>query len=146
MSKSTFPGMDERTRESIRSVATILYFVTIQALVVDILYRQLVLKQSSSQFEDLAIILVFNVVVFLMAIFWKGGISFQRIRIGLLSAFYLLILALGSLLGWFLGSFNDLSSYWPYLGRMAGVGAILIGIYVIVALLGKRRLDRIMED
>lgn len=143
--KPPFP-MDERTRDTIRDVAARLYFITLFALIIDVLYRQLAMGQTSEQFEDLAILVTFNAIVFLVAVFWKGGIPFKRIKPLVLIGLYGMLLAGGVLLGWMLESFDEWVSFWPYLGRIAGVGAILIGLYSLAAWWGNKRIEKLISE
>ena len=142
----TSSNVDERTRETIQSVASKLYFITIGALSLDMLYRQIFLKQTSSEFEDIAIVVTFNTIVFLVAVFWKGGVSYKKIRISAIVLTYLAILILGSLLGALLDRFDTWTDYVSYMIPVGGVSTILIGVYIITAILGNRRIDRMTAD
>ena len=52
MAKNKSLVKDERLAEIIRRICTWLYFATMVMLSIDLFYRQFVLKQNNSQFED----------------------------------------------------------------------------------------------
>lgn len=144
--KAKFPGIDERGRHSIQRIASIMYFINIQLIVFDVLFRQIFLKQDYREFEDLAVLIVFNALVFLIAVLWKGGITIPKFSALAIGSVYVLILIIGSLLGVLIGRFSGWAGYWPYLGRVAGVSAILMFIYIFAAWLGNRRLNKLSEE
>jgi len=144
--KAKLTGLDERGRDSIKTIASIMYFINLQVIIFDVLIRQIFLKQDYHDFEDLAVIIVFNALVFLIAVFWKGGITIPRFNMLTIGAVYVAILIIGSLLGVLIGRFSGWGGYWPYLGRVAGVSAILLCIYILAAWLGNRRLNKLSEE
>jgi len=81
------------------------------------LYRQIFLKQDYRDFEDIAIIVTLNALLFVIGVLWKGGISFRTFRYTSMAILYGTILLLGSLLGIILGRFDSWETYLPYLGR-----------------------------
>ncbi len=139
-------NIDERGRDVIRGIASKMYFITLQVLVFDMLYRQIFLNQNYRDFEDIAIIVTFNAIVFLVILFFKGGIVIPRFKLSLVGSIYGAILLLGSLLGLAMNRFDTWGEYWPYLGRVGGVSAILLLIYVLSAWAGNRRLDKLAKD
>ncbi|MFC1540238.1 hypothetical protein ACFL41_01960 [Gemmatimonadota bacterium] len=94
MSESPFV-MDERNLSTIRSVAAVMYLINVLALAAILLHRQFVLHQSTREFTDLALLMVFNSIFFLGAVFFFGGFSFRRIRPLVLLFIYLGFVAVG---------------------------------------------------
>lgn len=45
-----------------------------------------------------------------------------------------------------MGRFDSWTGYWPYLGRVAGVGAALFCFYAIAAWEGNRRLNQLAGE
>ena len=80
---------DERNRNVIRQVFSIMYILNILSMIFIINYRQFILDQGSDQYMDIANILVFNVVVGIAAILYLGGITFPKLN--LLSALLIYI-------------------------------------------------------
>ncbi|MBC8192745.1 MAG: hypothetical protein ISR87_13305 [Candidatus Marinimicrobia bacterium] len=139
-------NIDERGRNVIQGVASKMYFLTLQVLVFDMLYRQIFLNQNYRDFEDIAIIVTFNAIVFLVILFVKGGITIPKFKLSVVGGIYGAILLLGSLLGLAMRRFDTWNEYWPYLGRVGGVSAILLVIYGLSAWAGNRRLDKLADD
>ena len=58
--KKPFLNMDERNKQIANKVISIMYFLTIIAMVGIIFYRQFILGQAIREFEDIAVILTVN--------------------------------------------------------------------------------------
>ena len=73
-------NMDERNFEITRRICARLYLVTLMLLMGSMGYRQYVLGQETGQFEDMALIFTFNVLILLGALCYYGGITLPKIK------------------------------------------------------------------
>ena len=73
MSKQLF-NMDERGNRIVRQLSTIMYILTIYSLIGFQLYRQFVLKQPYEEWNDIAIVISFNVIVWLGSLLYLSGV------------------------------------------------------------------------
>jgi len=80
MSKRPFV-LDERDRNVYRNLTTVLYFITLVVLIGMQLYRQFVLGQPSEQWNDLALLITFNVLFLLGGgLYLSGRINLKKIK------------------------------------------------------------------
>lgn len=142
--------LDERNLRVIHVVSSTMYLLTLLALIAAIAYRQFVLRQSTAQFEDLAVILTANVFVLVGAVVYFGGITVGRVRP---------LLMLGVYLGFVLSGFLfTLVKYALLLGRPMSLGetlnklwiiSVICGVLVLgftlFAYLGNRRIEKKLE-
>ncbi|MBT5875996.1 MAG: hypothetical protein HOH43_21395 [Candidatus Latescibacteria bacterium] len=141
--------LDERSRGIIHGVCTIMYLITLVMIMVAMFYRQFVLLQPTGVFEDLAVILTINAAVLLSAVLYFGGLSFEKIKPVRLITLYVGFVALGfafTLVKYFVLLDQPLSSaaMLSKLGIIAAILAILTGLNVLFAYLGKRKTERQM--
>lgn len=137
--------LDERNRSVLGKICTILYFITIYALVGDILYRQIVLHQNPGQFEDIAIIFTANVFGFISLMLFFGGVPVGRFSFKSILAGYAGFLALG--LGYVAVKYRSRLSE-CFLDKAVIVFSIctlITAAALLVAWIGKRRIDRTIE-
>ena len=73
MSKQSFK-LDERGNRIVRQISTILYILTIFSLIGFQLYRQFVLDQPSEEWNDIALLITFNVIVWLGSLLYLSGV------------------------------------------------------------------------
>ena len=66
-------GLDERNISIIQKVGYIMYLITLLLLVIVLLYREFILGQHVDEYDDIANILVFNVIVLVAAVLYMGG-------------------------------------------------------------------------
>ena len=75
MSKKTIP-LDERELNVYSRFISVLYFITLAALIGMQLYRQFVLGQPSEQWDDIALLITFNVLLLMGGgLFLSGRIN-----------------------------------------------------------------------
>jgi len=147
MNKKKNPfGIDERNKEIFMKICTFLYVATIYMMIGIILYRQIILKQHSSQFNDIAMIMSINVVMAIAAVLYFGGLSFKRVKISVAMGFYLLIVILGTIVSGIKYGFSDLTLLFDKFLINTAVAAILITIWYGLTWLGKRREDKEMDE
>jgi len=66
--------LDERGKRILRQTSTILYIITIYSLIGFQLYRQFVLNQPSEEWNDIALIISFNVIVWIGSLLYLSGV------------------------------------------------------------------------
>jgi hypothetical protein len=142
------PGLqtDERSASIFQKVCTALYIVTVVTLWLDVLYRQLWLRQAVTEFLDLALILTFNVVLSIAAILYAGGISIPKIHASLVALFYGVCVVAGTLF-WIVKD-PDGSQVRPLakLLIIASTAAIFVLLYLLAAWLGTRNAGKELDD
>jgi len=71
-------NIDERGLGIIRQISTVLYVITLYSLIAIQLYRQFALHQPTEEWNDIAIIITFNVIVWLGAVLYLTGLVNPR--------------------------------------------------------------------
>jgi len=149
--KKPFLNMDERSKQIAYKVIAVMYFLTILALQGVSIYRQFVLDQSIHDFEDLAIIMTVNSLFIVSALLYFGAIPIQKLKITSILLGYAAIVVLGSLFTY--AKYNIFQS--PGLSTLQlldklfiifSVSGLIVLFFVIFAILGKRKLDKELED
>jgi hypothetical protein len=137
------PGLqvDERSAAIFRGVCARMYLATIAMLWLDVLYRQLWLHQPVTEFIDIALVLVVNVLVAIGAILYFGGVIIPRFRASVVAFFYAICVVAGTTF-WIMK--DAAGSAGTALGKLlivASASAILILLYLLAAYLGTKKLD-----
>ncbi|NQT96220.1 MAG: hypothetical protein HQ562_00625 [Candidatus Marinimicrobia bacterium] len=143
MTKSPFP-MDERTRVIIMRVCTIMYVLTLMALLIDILYRQFVLGQSPDSFNDIAMIYTFNVIILIGAILYFGGVPFLKIRLKPVLALFIVMTVSGTVFTIIKYRLTDPLSIINKFGIIIAIITIFFLIWITAAFFGKRNMEKIL--
>ena len=89
--------MDERNKKIAYKVIAIMYFLTYFAIVGILLYRQFVLGQELSDYEDIAIILTINSLFLISALLYFGAIPIRRLKVKSILLIYIVLVVFGSL-------------------------------------------------
>ena len=149
MKKSPFK-LDERNMYVIKQVFTIMYILNVLSLIFIVNYREFVLEQQTKEFYDIANVLVFNVVVGIAAILYLGGITFPRIKLTTAFLFYFLIVILGTAFTLIkYGVFNEIPLTFEFVLNkvfiILTISAILVGIFLLFAYLGKRKIEKDLD-
>ena len=134
--------MDERTRVIIMRVCTIMYVLTLMALLIDILFRQFVLGQSSSSFNDIAMIYTFNVIILIGAILYFGGVPFLKIRLKPILALFIVMAVSGTVFTIIKYRLTDPLSIINKFGIIIAIITIFFLIWITAAFFGKRKMDK----
>jgi predicted permease len=71
-------NFDERETNIFRKICTVMYILTLYSLIGIQLYRQFVLHQPQEQWNDIAMLLTVNVIVFLGSILYISGVVNPR--------------------------------------------------------------------
>ena len=145
--KAPLSHMDERTAGIIGRICTTMYLVTMAMLIGVITYREFVLGQPISEFEDVAIIVTVNVLVGLAAGLYLIGLNLPRPGLLVLVPVYLGFVALG--FGFtmlkdavFLHKEVDLGFALGKLQIVATICGLMVALYAAIAWLGHRRIER----
>ena len=151
MGKNPF-NLDERGINIFRKICTTLYFITLYSLIGVHLYRQFVLHQPSREWNDIAIIITFNVIVLLGSVLYLiGNVNPKKIKLCYIIAGYLGFFLIGFaftifkytvLLGQELSLKQVLNCFFIDL-RISGILVIVLGI---LAYLGSRRIEEQIEE
>ena len=134
--------MDERTRVIIMRVCTIMYVLTLMALLIDILFRQFVLGQSSSSFNDIAMIYTFNVIILIGAILYFGGVPFLKIRLKPILTLFIVMAVSGTVFTIIKYRLTDPLSIINKFGIIIAIITIFFLIWITAAFFGKRKMDK----
>ena len=147
MTKHSFT-LDERGKHILRQTSTILYIITIYSLIGFQLYRQFVLNQPSEEWNDIALIISFNVIVWIGSLLYLSGVvnpkavKLRYIIIGftgfVLLGFAFTIFKYSVLLDQTL-SMRQIHDYFL---TVLKISAILVVLWGLLALLGNRRIEK----
>lgn len=147
MGKNPFK-LDERDLSNFRKVCTIMYIITIYALMGVVTYRQFVLRQPHQEWDDIAIIMTFNIIVFIGAfLYTAGSVSLKKIKWWYLAAGYGIFLLIGFGFTIFkyavlLGQTLSREQVWDFFLTDLKISGILVVALGILAYLGNRRIEK----
>ena len=148
--KKPFLNMDERNRHIAYKVVAVMYFLTIIAIYGIILYRQFVLAQEISEFEDIAIIMTINSLFLISALLYFGAIQIRRLKIKSILLIYVVFVVLGSLFTY--AKYNIFQSpglsfqqLFDKLIIIMTIIGLIMGFWVLLSILAKNRLDKEIE-
>lgn len=124
MSKQIF-NWDERENRIVRQISTILYIITLFSLIGFQLYRQFVLNQVSEEWNDIAILISFNVIVWLGSLLYLSGVVNPKV----VRMRYILIGFSGFVM---LGLAFTVFKYSVLLGQTLSMRQILDSFFIVV--------------
>lgn len=140
--------LDERENRIVRQISSILYIVTLYSLIGFQLYRQFVLNQPAEEWNDIAILISINAVVWIGSVLYLSGVvnpKVVRIRYLIIgfTGFVLLGLAFtifkySILLEQTLSVRQLLDTFFIVLK----ISALLIGFWALLAYLGSKRMEK----
>ncbi len=143
--------IDEREMINFRNICTALYFITLFSLIGMQLYRQFILHQSQEEWNDIALLIAFNVVVLLGSVLYVSGtINPKKIKLHYLIAGYLGFILLGFLFTIFkytvlLGQHIGLGQILDYLLTVITISGLLVVAWGLLAFLGSRRIEKLIK-
>jgi hypothetical protein len=147
MSKQ-FLNLDERENRIVRQISSVLYIVTVYSLIGIQLYRQFVLNQPSEEWNDIAILISINAIVWVGALLYLSGVvnpKVVRMRYLILGFTGFVICGLAFtifkysvLLKQTLSMSLILDSFFMVLK----ISALLIGLWGLLAYLGNKRMEK----
>ena len=142
--------MDERNRQIALKIIAVMYFLTIIAMQGIVIYRQFVIGQNISDFEDIAIIMTINSIFLISALLYFGALPFRKLKIKSILLIYLAFVILGSVFTYakykiFLSSGLTFEQLFNKLKIIAAIIGLLMGFWILLSYLGKKRTDRELE-
>jgi hypothetical protein len=150
MSKKSFK-LDERERNVFHNLISVLYFITLIVLIGIQLYRQFVLEQPMEQWNDIALLITFNV-LFLFGgwLFLSGTVNLKNIRMRYILIGYLVFILVGLLFTIFkyavlLGQDVGLEQVWGYFLIILPITAVLVIGWGFLGYLGYLRMEKKLE-
>lgn len=144
--------LDERERNVYRNLITILYFITLFALICIQLYRQFVLKQPSEQWNDIALLITFNAFFLLGGgVYLSGTLNLKKIRTRYIVIGYAAFVLLGLLFTIFkyavlLGQDVGLAQVWDYVLIILPITAGFVIVWGVLGYLGHRQMEKKLES
>ena len=142
---------DEREMNVFRRVCTVLYFITLYALIGIQLYRQFALGQTQEEWNDIAMLISFNVIVLLgSGLYLSGAINPRKIKLPYIIAGYLGFVLLGLAFTIFkyavlLDQVVTLVQITEYFLIVLKISGLLVLLWGVLAFLGSRRLEKQIE-
>ena len=140
--------LDEREKNLVRRISSVLYILTLYALMGIQLYRQFVLNQPTEAWNDIAMIIAFNVIAWIGAVMYLSGVINPKVvRIRTMIIGFLGFILIGEAFTIF--KYSVLLDQ-TLTGRLILdtsltvllVSAGLIGFWGVLAFLGNRRMER----
>jgi hypothetical protein len=109
-----------------------------------------VLRQPSSQWDDIALIITFNVLGLLGAVLYLGGFNPQKVKIHHILGLYVAFVSVGLLFtvlkyAVLLGERVSLVEIKDYLIIVSVICGLLVFFWSLLAYFGKRRIDKQIE-
>ena len=150
MNKRPF-NLDERERNVYSNFITVLYFITLVALIGMQLYRQFALAQPNEQWNDIALLITFNVLFLLGGVLYlSGNVNPKKIKTRYIVIGYAAFVLLGLLFTIFKYSILleqkvGLDEIWEYILIITPITAILAVGWGLLAYLGHRRIEKQLE-
>ena len=147
MSKQSF-NLDERGKRIARQVSTILYIITLYSLMGFQLYRQFVLNQPSEEWNDIALLISFNVIVWIGSLLYLSGVvgpRVVRVRDLIIGFFGFVMIGLAFTIFKYsvlLDQTLSMRQILDYFFTVLQISALLVGILGLLAYFGNRRLEK----
>jgi hypothetical protein len=143
--------LDEREQNVYRSLITRLYFITLTVLIAMQLYRQFALDQPMEQWNDIALLITFNVLFLLGGgLYLSGALNLRKIKARYIVIGYAAFVLIGLLFTIFkyallLGQDVGLEQIWNYFLIVAPITAVLLIFWGLLGYLGHRRVEKQIE-
>ncbi len=150
MSKKSF-NLDERERNVFHSLISVLYYITLVVLIGIQLYRQFVLQQPMGQWNDIALLITFNVLFLFGGWFYLSGtVNLKAIRMRYTLIGYAAFVLIGLLFTIFkyavlLGQEVGLEQVWDYFLIILPITAVLVIGWGLLGYLGYLRMEKKLE-
>ncbi len=145
-----FLNMDERNKQIAYKVIAVMYFLTIIALQGIVIYRQFILGQNIYDFEDIAVIMVINSLFLISALLYYGAIPIRKLKVKSILLIYVVFVALGSFFTY--AKYNIFQSpglsfeqLFNKLIIIVTIIGLIMGFWILLSLLGKKRIDKELE-
>ena len=144
-------NLDERERDVFRNLIAALYFITLAVMIGMQLTRQFALGQPSEQWNDIALLITFNVLFLLGGgLYLSGTINLKKIKARYIVIGYAAFVLFGLLFTIFkyavlLGQDVGLDQVWNYLLIILPITAGLVIGWGLLGYLGHRRMEKQLE-
>jgi hypothetical protein len=151
MTKKPFK-LDERDLTIFRKICTTLYLITIYTLIGIVSYRQFVLHQPNEEWNDIAMLLTFNILATLGAYFYlTGGVDVRKFKLRYVLIGFAGFVVLGfafTIIKYAVIFGQDLSwgDVWDSLWIVVKISGILALGLGLLAYLGSRRIEKQIEQ
>ena len=151
MSTKNALTLDERESNVFHNMISILYFITLVVLIGIQLYRQFVLGQSQDQWNDIAMLITFNVLFLLGGgLYLSGTLNLKNIRKSYILFAYAAFVVIGLLFTIFkytvlLGQDVGLEQIWDYFLIVLPITALLTIIWGLFGYIGYLRMEKKLE-
>ena len=146
-----FLNLDERGMGIIRQISTVLYVITLYSLIAVQLYRQFALHQSNEEWNDIAIIITFNVIVWLgVVLYLTGLVNPRNVKLRYLIAGFIGFVLIGFAFTVFkysvlLQQKLVMRHVLDYLLTVIKISAFLVISWGLIAYLGNLRMEKRIE-
>ena len=146
-----FLNLDERGMGIMRQISTVLYVITLYSLVAVQLYRQFALHQPNEEWNDIAIIITFNVIVWIGAVLYLTGlVNPKKMKMRSLIAGFIGFVLIGFAFTVFkysvlLHQRLVMSHVVDYLLTVIKISAFLVITWGLIAYLGNLRMEKQIE-
>ena len=142
--------MDERNKKIAFQVIAVLYFLTIISMQGIVLYRQFVLGQEMSDFEDIAILMTINSLLLISALIYYGALPIRKLKIKNLIVYYLILVVMGSAFTYvkynvFQSPGLSFDQLFDKLIIIISIIGLIMGFWILLTYLGKKRIERELE-
>lgn len=142
--------MDERNKQIAFKVIAVMYFFTIIAMQGIVIYRQFALGQNISDFEDIAIIMTINSIFLISALLYFGALPIRKLKVKSILFIYLAFVVLGSAFTYakynlFQSPGLSFEQLFDKLKIITAIIGLLMGFWILLSFLGKKRIDKELE-
>ena len=145
MSKPPF-GVDERNVSLIQKLCTRFYLVTMAVLGCILVYRQAILGQSIDALQDIAMLFTANVILWIGAALYYGGVSVGRVKPLPVIAIYVVLVVLGTVFTAVKYGSATFGAILDHFITVASVSAGLVGLWVFFAYMGQRKMEKELSE
>jgi hypothetical protein len=150
-SKKPFLGMDERNKQVAYKVITIMYFLSILSMQGIVLFRQFALGQDIHDFEDIAILMTVNSLFLISALLYFGAIPIRKLKVKSILLIYVWLVVLCSVFTYlkynvFQSPGLSVKQLFDKLIIICSLLGIIMFFFVLFSILGKRKMDKELEE
>lgn len=143
--------MDERNKQVAYKVITIMYFLSILSMQGIVLFRQFALGQDIHDFEDIAILMTVNSLFLISALLYFGAIPIRKLKVKSILLIYVWLVVLGSVFTYlkynvFQSPGLSVKQLFDKLIIICSLLGIIMFFFVLFSILGKRKMDKELEE
>jgi len=142
--------LDERNVRIVHTIQSALYSITLVMIIGIVFYRDWALGQDFGEYRDIGFVLLFNSFFVVLALFYFGGITFQKLKpkyvIGVYIVFVLLVLSvkcIGYVFEQGSSSFGEMIS--SEIVIVLVICSLFTALCTFVAYMGKRKAEEHLE-